>query len=82
MLCFEGRTVYEWEQSLEEVNIYIKPPEGVKASMIECKIQKSHLRLAIKGNPPYIDVSYGYYWLNERNSRGKTGGLRGKLHRR
>ena len=23
-----GRTIYEWEQSLDEVNIYINPPEG------------------------------------------------------
>jgi hypothetical protein len=25
---YAGRTIYEWEQSLEEVNIYVKPPPG------------------------------------------------------
>ena len=23
---YQGRTIYEWEQSLEEVNIYVEPP--------------------------------------------------------
>ena len=23
----EGRLIYEWDQSLEDVNIYVKPPE-------------------------------------------------------
>lgn len=28
MLTTTGRTIYEWEQALEEVNIYVKPPPG------------------------------------------------------
>ena len=39
---FEGRLIYEWEQSLEEVNIYIIPPPGVTSSQfvigIVCEI--------------------------------------------
>ncbi|CAN0527937.1 unnamed protein product, partial [Ectocarpus sp. 8 AP-2014] len=52
----EGRTVYEWEQSLEEVNLYIETPPGVKADRIECKITPRHICLGLKGNPPFIDV--------------------------
>lgn len=48
--------MYEWEQSLEEVNLYIEPPRGLKAEQIECTITPRHLRLGIKGNPPFIDV--------------------------
>ncbi|CAN0390603.1 unnamed protein product, partial [Ectocarpus sp. 13 AM-2016] len=51
-----GRTVYEWEQSLEEVNLYIETPPGVKADRIECKITPRHICLGLKGNPPFIDV--------------------------
>lgn len=51
-----GRTVYEWEQSLEEVNLYIEAPPGVTADRIECKITPRHICLGLKGNPPFIDV--------------------------
>lgn len=30
----EGNTIYEWEQSLEEVNIYITPPPGIHTCMM------------------------------------------------
>lgn len=67
-----GRTVYEWEQSLEEVNIYIQPPPGVKARMIDCTITPTHLKLGIKGNPPFLDEDFALtvlkdesYWMME-----------------
>lgn len=44
---FEGRTIYEWEQSLEEVNIYIKPPSGVTRQMIQCTISPHHLQVLL-----------------------------------
>lgn len=53
-----GRTIYEWQQSLNEVEIFINAPEGVKASMIECEITMERLKLGLRGNPPFIDVSY------------------------
>ena len=49
--------MYEWEQSLEEVNLYIETPPGVTADRLDCKITPRHIRLGIKGNPPFIDVS-------------------------
>jgi hypothetical protein len=48
--------VYEWEQSLEEVNIFIKPPPGVTARLLDVNITVNHLSVGIKGNPPYINV--------------------------
>lgn len=48
--------MYEWEQSLEEVNLYIETPPGLQADHIDCKITPKHIRLGIKGNPPFIDV--------------------------
>ena len=54
-----GQTVYEWEQSMEEVLIYIVPPPGVKARDIECKITVTHLTLGMKGNPPFLNHDTG-----------------------
>ncbi len=53
-----GRTVYEWEQSLEEVNVFIAPPPGVTAAAFDIKIDVNHIRIGIKGNPPFMDVRY------------------------
>ena len=55
-LPIAGRTIYEWEQSLEEVNLYIEAPPGLRAESIDCKITPKHIRLGVKGNPPFIDV--------------------------
>lgn len=53
-----GRVIYEWDQTLTEVNIYIPIPAGVKAKDLAIDIQSSHLKVGIKGNPPYLDVSF------------------------
>lgn len=53
------RTIYEWEQGLDEVNLFFAPPPGLPASEIECVIQPHHLRLGIKGNPSFIDEDLG-----------------------
>jgi hypothetical protein len=52
----DGRVVYEWEQSMEEVLIYITPPEGLTGQHLDIKITNLHLRVGIKGNPPFLDV--------------------------
>ena len=51
-----GREVYEWDQSLDEVNVYITPPAGVTASMLDCTITAHRIKLGLKGNPPFLDV--------------------------
>lgn len=52
----QGRTIYEWEQNIEQVDMWIDPPEGITAKMIDCKITPKHLAIGLKGNPPFIDV--------------------------
>lgn len=52
---YEGREIYEWEQSLDEVLVYIKPPPGIRAAQIDCKIETSRFVLGLKGNPPFLD---------------------------
>jgi len=53
-----GKTIYEWDQTLEEVNIYIIPPEGVRAKHIECIITSSKLTVGLKGNPPFLNQEF------------------------
>ena len=52
---YKGQLIYEWDQSLDEVNIYIHPPKGIKGSMLSIIIESQHLTVGIKGNPPFID---------------------------
>lgn len=56
---YEGVTVYEWEQSLIEVNLYIEPPQGVTRKMISIKISPHHLIVGLIGAPPFIDEDTG-----------------------
>ena len=51
-----GQKVFEWDQTLEEVNMYINLPPNVHPKQFYCKIQSKHVELGIKGNPPYLNV--------------------------
>ena len=51
-----GAGVYEWDQSLTEVNLYVRVPEGVRAKQIYCEIRTDGLKFGIGENKPYLDV--------------------------
>lgn len=52
-----GNLVYEWEQSLEELNVFIRPPPGVTAAMIHCVISANHVVLGLRGSRDrFLDV--------------------------
>jgi hypothetical protein len=55
----EGRTIYEWEQSLEDVNIYMEPPPGLPRHMIKIEIGHSRLMVGVLNTPPFIDEETG-----------------------
>ena len=66
--------IYEWDQTIEDVNIYIQPPKyvlekyqaeikkqlqpGQQLPKLEIIIQAQHIKMGVKGNPPYIDVEF------------------------
>lgn len=52
----ENRTIYEWDQTLAEVNIYIEVPSGVRAKQLFVEVKQSHIKIGITPNPPYLDV--------------------------
>lgn len=56
---YEGRTIYEWEQSLSEVNIFIPLPPGVTKKLLDIAIAPSHLKVGIKGQSLYLDEDTG-----------------------
>ena len=53
---YEGRTIYEWEQSLEEINIYIAPPQGLPKDLIDIRITYNHLVVGVKDANPFIGM--------------------------
>jgi hypothetical protein len=58
----EGRTIYEWDQNLTEVNIYIEPPPGITAKMLDIRIEPTRLVVRLKASPPippFIDEATG-----------------------
>eukprot|EP00899_Mesostigma_viride_P023416 jgi/Mesvir1/4259/Mv22223-RA.1 len=72
---YNGQAVYEWDQTKEEVNMYVVPPPGVPSKSIDCHISHRHLRLGIKGNPPFIDEDFAFpvksdesFWTLENGS--------------
>lgn len=54
-----GRVIYEWDQSISDVNIYLKVPPGVRGKDLQVDINPRHLAVGIRGNPPYLDRDLG-----------------------
>ena len=50
----EGRVVYEWDQTLDECNFYVRTPPGVKAKILDVEVTSTSVKFGIKGNPPYL----------------------------
>jgi hypothetical protein len=57
--CCAGETIYEWDQTLEEVNLYISLPDTLPSRLLYCTIKPQHVELGVKGNPPYLNHDLG-----------------------
>uniref|UniRef100_A0A0G4FK65 CS domain-containing protein n=1 Tax=Chromera velia CCMP2878 TaxID=1169474 RepID=A0A0G4FK65_9ALVE len=51
---YDQRVIYEWEQSIDEVHVYIKPPEGVTKHHLDIKLEPRKVSVGLKGNPPFL----------------------------
>jgi hypothetical protein len=60
----DGNLIYEWEQSIDEVNIYIKPPPDLPKAKLNIQISHSHLIVGIKDLNPFIDEGKPLSLLN------------------
>ncbi len=47
--------LYDWEQTLGELTVNVHIPEGTTGKMLTVDIQKTHLKVGIKGKPLMID---------------------------
>ena len=72
---YEDRVIYEWDQTMDDLNVYIKPPEfvlprnkdairkqlkpGESMPELDIKIKSTHLSVGLKGNPPFLDEELG-----------------------
>ena len=55
-VTYNGRVIYEWDQTLDEINFYTAAPPGISAKEIVCKIQPTKLTLgAAAAARPFID---------------------------
>ena len=54
-----GRVVYEWEQELDEVNVYIPTPPDLPSKALSVVIAPRRLTVGIRGNPAYLDEELG-----------------------
>ena len=55
----DGRVVYEWEQELDDVSLYLNPPPSLPSSLLSIVLLPDRLTVGIKGNPPYLDEVLG-----------------------
>lgn len=51
---------YTWEQTLKEVTVYIKIPEGLTSKMLNVNMTIKHMNIEIKGSKdgPLIDADF------------------------
>mmetsp|Transcript_10110 Transcript_10110/g.17604 ORF Transcript_10110/g.17604 Transcript_10110/m.17604 type:complete len:157 (+) Transcript_10110:60-530(+) len=49
-----SRTVYEWDQTFTDVNLYVQVPPGTPGKGLFCDIQVNSIKLGLKLNPPYL----------------------------
>ena len=51
---------YSWEQTLKEVTVYVKIPQGLTSKQLSIEMKINHLKVAIKGSTsgPLIDQNF------------------------
>ncbi|XP_026191641.1 nudC domain-containing protein 2-like [Cyclospora cayetanensis] len=54
-VCVQGRLLYEWEQDLTDVHLFLLPPPQTKAKSISVKITPTRLSVGLLGKPALFD---------------------------
>ena len=72
---YNGELIYEWEQTLEDLHIYIKTPSDTTAKAITCNIQPTSITIRLLKNKdtPFLHENFEMrinsaesMWYNER----------------
>jgi hypothetical protein len=53
----QAKLPYKWTQTLEEADVIVPIPGNLKARDLIVELKKTHIKVAIKGQDPIIDVS-------------------------
>ncbi len=56
-----GKLIYEWEQTLVDLHVYIQPTPNVTAKMLHCKIGSTEMTLGLKDNLPFLSEKFDAY---------------------
>lgn len=51
----DGKVIYEWDQTLQEVNMYVDVPPGVTGKHLTCSIGTNRLAFGLKEQKPFLD---------------------------
>ena len=55
VFSYKGNKVYEWEQTLDDVSVYVRPPPHVtKGNQLKIQILPQHLRVGLTGNEEWF----------------------------
>lgn len=57
----DGKVVYEWEQTLDDLHVYIQPPPNVTAKMLECTIASTTMMIGLRDNLPFLNEKFNAY---------------------
>lgn len=55
----KDQLIYEWDQTIEEINIFIPLPPKLPSKSVTVTMKRKHITLGLKGNPPYLDGELG-----------------------
>ena len=71
--------MYRWGQTLEELTVYVKLPDNITSKDLVVDMQKTKLKVQVKGQPPLIDgalhkaIKKGdSFWTLERDGEKRT----------
>lgn len=74
---YKGKN-YTWDQTLEDVTVYVKVEKSTPKTMVNCKITKDHLIVGVKNQPPVVDgalsepvVASESYWCIQDTKDGR-----------
>ena len=54
----EGRVIYFWDQTFDEVNVYIPLPSGARARDLAVTLTSKSFTVGIKNTPPYLSHDF------------------------
>ena len=52
----QGQLVYEWDQTLADISLYVQVPQGVKAKDLQVDIKADSVAFGLRGSPPFLSV--------------------------